>query len=87
MKRLSTLICVPLLSGCITLFPKPDFPEAPEPLLTKCSELETINKPAVVLSELMKTVARNYAKYHECAAQIEAWQEWYAKQRKNVGKD
>lgn len=84
MNKLIALALIPLLSGCITLGSKPTFPEAPEPLLTKCEELETINKPSVLLSELMKTVARNYSKYHECSAQIEAWQEWYAKQRKNV---
>jgi hypothetical protein len=84
MKILIALVAVPLLAGCITIGAKPNFPEAPEPLLTKCAELETINKSSVLLSELMKTVARNYSKYHECSAQIEAWQEWYQKQRKNA---
>jgi hypothetical protein len=84
MNKFAALIAVPLLSGCITIGSKPNFPEAPAPLLTKCEELETINKPAVLLSEMMKTVARNYSKYHECSAQIEAWQDWYAKQRKNT---
>ena len=84
MKNLLAIVIFPFLSGCITLGGKPTFPEAPEPLLTKCEDLETINKSSVLLSEMMKTVARNYNKYHECSAQIEAWQDWYQKQRKNV---
>lgn len=87
MKLYILLVCFPLLTGCITLNAKPDFPEAPEPLLSKCDELETINKPSVLLSELMKTVARNYGRYHECSAQMDAWLEWYKEQRKNALKN
>jgi len=72
------------MSGCITLNGKQDFPDAPTAAVGKCPELLTINKPEVALSELMKTVTKNYTKYHECAASVEAWQEWYDQQRKNA---
>lgn len=72
-----------VLAGCSTTVPvKRTFPEVPEALLKQCSTLSTINKPEVKLSELMDTVAKNYGKYHECAAVNEAWQEWYLEQKK-----
>ena len=83
MRHYIVLLCV-FMSGCITLSSKQDFPDAPEPLLKKCNNLDTINKPEILLSDLMKTVTRNYTKYHDCAATVEAWQEWYEQQRKNA---
>lgn len=72
-----------VLVGCSTTVPvKRTFPEVPEALLKECSALNTINKPEVKLSELMDTVAKNYGKYHECAAVNEAWQDWYREQKK-----
>jgi ferritin len=46
-----------------------------------CPKLETIDKPEIVLSEFMKVITRNYTKYHECANKVNAWQEWYKKQK------
>lgn len=72
-----------VLAGCSTTVPvKRTFPVVPEALLKECGALATINKPEVKLSELMDTVAKNYGKYHECAAVNEAWQEWYLEQKK-----
>jgi hypothetical protein len=72
-----------VLAGCSTTVPvKRTFPDVPEALLKECGALSTINKPEVKLSELMDTVAKNYGKYHECAAVNEAWQEWYRDQKK-----
>jgi len=83
MRYYIVLLCV-FMSGCITLSGKQDFPDVPPVLLAKCPELNTINKPTVLLSELMKTVTNNYTKYHDCAASVEAWQQWYEQQRKNA---
>jgi len=87
MARLSTKIIVLalgiVLAGCSTTVPvKRTFPAVPETLLKECGTLNTINKPEVKLSELMDTVAKNYGKYHECAAVTEAWQDWYREQKK-----
>lgn len=71
-----------VLAGCSTTVPvKRTFPDVPEALLKQCGPLTTINKTEVKLSELMDTVAKNYSKYHECAAVNEAWQEWYQEQK------
>lgn len=76
------ILCAVMMSGCATTVPiTKSFPIAPDPLLLKCEKLETINKPTVVLSELMKTVVSNYTKYHGCAELVNAWQDWYTKQK------
>jgi hypothetical protein len=88
MARISTKIILLsfagiVLAGCSATVPvKRTFPDVPEALLKECGTLGTINKPEVKLSELMDTVAKNYGKYHECAAVNEAWQEWYREQKK-----
>lgn len=77
------LFCITLLlTGCSILVPtKQRFPEANTVLMQKCSKLDTLDKESVTLSELMTTVVKNYGKYHECADIVEAWQEWYTKQK------
>lgn len=82
MKYLYILLLV-LLSGCTTVVPvKQTFPEAPEILFTKCPNLETIEHKKVLLSDLMRTVTKNYMKYHDCKELNEAWQQWYKDQKK-----
>jgi hypothetical protein len=77
------VFCTVLLSGCFGTVPvKQKFPEAPPTLLEKCKSLNTIDKPQVLLSEFMGVVTRNYTKYHDCAALVDAWQEWYTSQKK-----
>lgn len=77
------LFCVILLSACSTTVPvKQKFPDAPEILLEGCPDLETIEQPKVLLSDLMRTVTKNYMKYHDCKNLNEAWQKWYKDQRK-----
>jgi hypothetical protein len=74
-----------LLAGCTATVPvKQTFPPAPEALKAACSDLEIIDKPTVLLSELITVITRNYTKYHECAAQVEAWNEWYKSQKQVV---
>ncbi len=77
---LASLLVV--LSGCSVLPVSQTFPEANQELMQKCEKLELIDKQQVTLSELSKTVVRNYAKYHNCSDLVEAWQEWYTKQKK-----
>lgn len=77
------IICVLLLSACSTVVPvKQSFPELPEELAKTCKPLSIIEGNTTTLSNLMETVARNYGTRHECAAQLEAIQEWYTSQKK-----
>lgn len=75
------LLSTAILSGCSVLPVSNSFPEAEAVMLQKCDKLELIEKPQVTLSELSKTVIRNYEKYHNCANLVEAWHEWYGKQK------
>ena len=54
--------------------------------MSKCGDLDTITKPKVLLSELMKTVINNYTKYHNCADLVQSWQDWYIEQKANSSK-
>lgn len=72
-----------LLTGCATSIPvAPKFPDAPAVLLEKCSLLKTIPTETTVFSEMTKIIVENYGMYHECAAAVEAWQEWHKDQKR-----
>lgn len=81
MKKL-LLILVVLLSACTTAPVTQKMPVLPEELTKTCKPLTIIEGETTTLTELMKTVAKNYSSRHECAAQLEAVQEWYADQKK-----
>ena len=83
MKNILLFCTMLLLAGCSTTVPvKQSFPEAPEVLMEKCVTLELIEKPSVLLSELIGIITKNYMKYHECASTVENWQAWYQEQKK-----
>lgn len=73
------LLC---LSACTTVPITAEFPAAPNVLMVKCPELKTIAGEKVTIVDFTRTVTENYTTYYECAAQTEAWQEWYTKQKK-----
>ena len=82
MKNILLFCVITLLAGCSTTVPvTAKFPEAPEILLVECDQLDKIGKDKVYFSEFLKTVVGNYTKYHSCAAQNEAWKEWYKVQK------
>lgn len=82
MKNILLFCALVLVSGCTTPVPvKQKFPDAPKTLMAKCPELEQIQGDTIVLSEFLKVVTNNYTKYHECAAVLNAWQEWYTEQK------
>ncbi len=82
MKNKIILLSLILLSGCATSVPVAmKFPGAPEQLLTTCAELEKIPPTEEQLSELAKVVTKNYSHYHECRAKVDAWIDWYKKQK------
>ena len=70
------------LSACTTVPITTEFPAAPDMLMVKCPELKTIAGEKVTIVDFTKTVTENYTTYYECAAQTEAWQEWYTRQKK-----
>ena len=83
MKNILLFCTALLLTGCSTTVPvKQKFPEAPNPLMQKCPPLDIIEKPTVLLSELIVVITKNYMKYHDCAYTVEGWQDWYSKQKK-----
>jgi hypothetical protein len=82
MKRYS-LILILLLTGCSTTVPVvAKFPEAPPSLKVACPELKKIEGDVVSIVDLHKTVVENYTQYYECAAKVEAWNEWHTQQKK-----
>lgn len=67
-----------LLSGCDTMPAKPAWPAAPN--VGSCPALNDA-APSEKLSDLLSTVTTNYGKYHECAARVDAWQQWHKEQK------
>ena len=71
------LFVLAMCSGCSTTVPvKAKFPEVPERLLVKCPALEKLEDEAK-LSDITKTITKNYNTYYECAVRHDAWLEWY----------
>jgi hypothetical protein len=78
-----------LSAGCTVMPVKQEFPKAPEILMESCEPLLIIEKEKITLSEFTTIIVKNYGKYHECAALVKSWQDWYNEQRTNfdsVGK-
>ena len=83
MKKLMTLPLFCLLGACVTTVPvTAKFPDVPPVLRQPCPQLGTLKKDDPKLSDMMTAVANNYVKYHECAAQVDSWNEWYTSQKK-----
>ena len=81
MKKLVVFAAL-LLTGCATAVPVGmKFPDAPPSLLTKCEDLEQVKPTEEQLSELMKVVTKNYGSFYECKVKVDAWIEWYKKQK------
>lgn len=78
----SLLLVTLLLTGCSTLVPVENkFPEAPPEIAKPCDNLGLVPSTKK-LSEVMTVVTDNYGKYYDCSYKVEAWQEWYTKQKK-----
>ena len=80
MKKLIIISCI-VLVGCSTPLPvHRNFPVMPVELKEKCSELQQI-KPEAKLSDVTRTVAENYSKFHDCRNKHTNIVEWYDKQK------
>lgn len=78
-----SIIAAVLLTGCSTTVPvTKSFPVAPEELLKKCPQLNTVPEGQNSIADLLKTVVTNYQTYYECAARNEGWNDWYSEQRR-----
>jgi len=70
-----------LATGCSTVVPVTvKFPEAPEQLLVKCPQLEKLEEEPK-LSDITKSITKNYTTYYECAVKNDSWIEWYKIQK------
>jgi hypothetical protein len=80
--KLLLLASVLMLSACSTVVPVTQpWPEAPGLQSQQtCGELQKLPATAS-LSDVAHTVTLNYSQYYECVVKLEAWQEWYAKQK------
>lgn len=80
--KLGALIVAALLSGCSTVVPvKQKFPVAPETLLERCPQLITVPDNQNTITDLLKTVVKNYTTYYECATKHDGMIEWYNVQK------
>jgi hypothetical protein len=79
--KYSVLIAL-LLTGCSTLLPvQSKFPKVPDEINKPCEELNLLERDTKKLSEVLQVVTTNYGKYYDCSYKVEAWQEWYEKQK------
>lgn len=81
MKRLSILLLVILLSGCLATPVKRSFPEVPDDLKVACPVLQEVDPTTTHLSDVVSVVSANYGQYQECRIKVDAWNEWYKSQR------
>jgi hypothetical protein len=77
-----TVMVVLALTGCSTVVPvAAKFPDAPGKLVSEpCPNLNKLKDDAA-LSDIARTVTENYTRYYECAVKLDAWIEWYSKQK------
>jgi inhibitor of KinA sporulation pathway (predicted exonuclease) len=81
--KLVVLLFVAMLAGCTTIVPvRQQFPDTVPELKQRCEDLMTVKGDTVTITDLLKTVVENYTRYHQCAARVEGWQDWYDAQRK-----
>jgi hypothetical protein len=75
--KYATIILALMLSACATSVPvTAKFPDVPDRLLVICPELQKLPEETK-LSEVNKTVVKNYTTYYECAVKVDGWIEWY----------
>lgn len=77
------LLLTLLFTGCTTLVPvETKFPEVPPEISKPCEDLSLVQNGTKKLSDVLNVVTTNYGKYYDCSYKVEAWQEWYTKQKK-----
>lgn len=67
--------------GCHSIPQNPKFPEPPgSESMVSCPELNKLNVDTK-LSDISKTITKNYTLYHQCNTKVEGWIEWYKTQK------
>lgn len=82
MKAILAIMSLSILTACVSVPVKRNFPEIPESLTKTCEPLNMVPKTDK-LSEVLLVVTDNYSLYHECSLKVDAWQNWYQQQRNN----
>lgn len=83
MKKLTLLLPVFLLTGCLATAPViPKWPDVPKELLESCPDLKTVDPKNDKLSVVIDTVADNYKEYYGCKDKVDDWATWYRGQKK-----
>lgn len=84
MKKLIPFIAI-FLTACQTMVPvnPPTWPVAPKELTEKCPILYTIDPANPAITELLKTVVKNYELYYYCSLKQEGWNDWYNVHKQN----
>jgi hypothetical protein len=49
--------------------------------MAACPDLDKTPADTKKLSETIEVVVKNYSKYHECRAKVDAWTEWHKTQK------
>lgn len=78
--KLLLLIPVLMLTGCLAVPVKRNFPEIPQELLKTCPNLQQTEE-TTKLTDVLKVVTDNYSQYHECQISVDVWIEWYKSQK------
>ena len=80
--KLLALIPVLALAACATTVPVVQkFPEAPPALMEKCPDLMLLGPNDISITDLLKSVVKNYTTYYTCSIRLEGWQGWYVSQK------
>lgn len=80
--KILLLIFALALTGCTTTVPVTQrWPEAPGlQSMQPCADLKQL-EATPQLSDVAKIVTQNYTEYYTCVVKLEAWQDWYQKQK------
>jgi len=77
------LVSLLFLTGCSTTVPVTmKFPSVPPELAEACPDLDKTPEGTTQLSKTLEVVVKNYSKYHQCKAKVDAWNEWYQENKK-----
>jgi len=79
--KLAVVLSALMLTACVSVPVERKFPSVPGELQQPCPNLQTIDPSTTKLSTVVDTVVTNYGQYRECQYKVEAWNEWYTKQK------
>ena len=81
MKKILMVLFLMVLTGCVATPVERKFPEVPDYLKVKCSDLIEIDPKTKKFSEVVKVVSANYGLYQECLIKNQSWINWYNTQK------